>query len=178
MIVVLTAFLLTVLFAFLALSVDTGRVVLTETRDAERRGRGVAGRLAGNSGGRLRRRPGRGLGHDRRQLDRRRQRPATWPPKWPRPTACSSTRTPTSQFGKRIYNPATGDWSVQWGGAPFNVVKVTARRNGPDTSAPDGEFPLAFGWAIGKDSVPLRSFVHRLHRGPRPGAGARLSPRR
>src|SRR5262245_51575057 len=30
-IVVLTAFLLTVLFAFLALSVDTGRVVLTET---------------------------------------------------------------------------------------------------------------------------------------------------
>jgi Flp pilus assembly protein TadG len=31
-IVVLTAFLLTVLFAFLALSVDTGRVVLTETQ--------------------------------------------------------------------------------------------------------------------------------------------------
>ena len=31
-IVVLTSFLLTVLFAFLALSVDTGRVVLTETR--------------------------------------------------------------------------------------------------------------------------------------------------
>src|SRR3972149_2657412 len=31
-VVVLTAFLLTVLFAFLALSVDTGRVVLTETQ--------------------------------------------------------------------------------------------------------------------------------------------------
>src|SRR5262245_25643960 len=31
-IVVLTAFLLTVLFAFVALSVDTGRVVLTETQ--------------------------------------------------------------------------------------------------------------------------------------------------
>src|SRR3954467_10116397 len=31
-IVVLTSFLLTVLFAFVALSVDTGRVVLTETR--------------------------------------------------------------------------------------------------------------------------------------------------
>ncbi len=31
-IVILTSFLLTVLFAFMALSVDTGRVVLTETR--------------------------------------------------------------------------------------------------------------------------------------------------
>src|SRR5262245_65447957 len=31
-IVVLTAFLLTVLFAFLAFSVDTGRIVLTETK--------------------------------------------------------------------------------------------------------------------------------------------------
>ena len=41
------------------------------------------------------------------------------------------------------------------GRAPYNVVKVTARRDSPDTSAPDGEFPLAFGWAIGKDSVPL-----------------------
>jgi hypothetical protein len=36
------------------------------------------------------------------------------------------------------------------------VVKVSVRRNGPDLSAPDGEFPLAFGWAIGKDSVPLQ----------------------
>ena len=52
-------------------------------------------------------------------------------------------------FGKRIYNPADGSWSVQWGGAPYNVVKVTARRNGPDTSAPDGELKLAFGWAVG-----------------------------
>jgi hypothetical protein len=61
------------------------------------------------------------------------------------------------EFGKRIYNPASGDWSVQWGGTPYNVVKVTARRNNPDTSAQDGEFPLAFGWAIGKDSVPLQT---------------------
>ena len=59
------------------------------------------------------------------------------------------------EFGKRIYNPAGGNWTVQWGGTPYNVVKVTARRNGTDMAAPDGEFPLAFGWAIGKDSVPL-----------------------
>ena len=31
-IVVLTSFLLTILFAFLALSVDTGRVVMTQTK--------------------------------------------------------------------------------------------------------------------------------------------------
>jgi hypothetical protein len=59
------------------------------------------------------------------------------------------------EFGKRIYNPANQTWSVQWGGTPYNVVKVTARRNGEDPAAPDGEFPLAFGWAINKDSVPL-----------------------
>ena len=46
---------------------------------------------------------------------------------------------------------------MQWGGTPYNVVKVTARRNGSDPTAPDGEFPLAFGWAIGKDSVPLQT---------------------
>ena len=71
-IVVLTAFLLTVLFAFLALSVDTGRVVLTETEMQNAVRCGFAGRVAGNSGSRLRRRSGRWLGHDRRQLDRRR----------------------------------------------------------------------------------------------------------
>jgi hypothetical protein len=61
------------------------------------------------------------------------------------------------EFGKRVYNPASGEWSVQWGGTPYNVVKATARRNGEDLEAPDGEFPLAFGWAIGKDSVPLET---------------------
>ena len=61
------------------------------------------------------------------------------------------------EFGKRVYDPATGEWPVQWGSAPFNVVKVTARRTGDDTTAPDGEFPLAFGWSIGKDSVPLQT---------------------
>jgi hypothetical protein len=60
------------------------------------------------------------------------------------------------EFGKRIYNPGNGSWSVQWGGAPYNVVRVSARRDGPDTQAPDGEFPLAFGWAVGKESVPLK----------------------
>ncbi len=175
-IVVLTAFLLTVLFAFVALSVDTGRVVLTETADAERRGRGIAGRLARNSGGRLCRRPGR---RARRPSTRTRSR-------------CEAARTDGGRSGRgerRIRRsgqstsnsasgftiPANGDWTVQWGGTPYNVVKVTARRNGPDDlSAPDGEFPLAFGWAIGKDSVPLTDLVDGLHRGPRPGARARL----
>ena len=51
------------------------------------------------------------------------------------------------KFGKRVYNPSTGEWTVQWDRRPYNVVQVTARRSNPDTEAPDGEFPLAFGWA-------------------------------
>ena len=54
------------------------------------------------------------------------------------------------QFGKRIYNPSTGDWTVQWGGAPYNVVKVTARRNGADTSAPGRRIPA--GLRLGRSA--------------------------
>ena len=59
------------------------------------------------------------------------------------------------QFDKRVYT--NGTWSVQWGGTPYNVVQVSARRTGNDVTAPDGKFPLAFGWAVGKSSVPLQT---------------------
>ena len=36
-------------------------------------------------------------------------------------------------------------------------MKVVARRNGSDTTAQDGEFPLAFGWAVGRESVPIQT---------------------
>jgi Flp pilus assembly protein TadG len=151
---VLTAFLLTVLFAFLALSVDTGRVVLTETQmqnaaDAASLAASQEIQAAVHSAG-------QGVGSATIDANS---------------IAVSAAREMAGevaeangvyidpatdvQFGKRIYNPAGGDWSVQWGAAPYNVVKVTASRTGPDTSAPNGEFPLAFGWAIGKDSVPI-----------------------
>jgi len=155
-IVVLTAFLLTVLFAFLALSVDTGRVVLTETQ--MQNAADAASLAASQEIQAAVHAAGQGAGS------------ATIDANSIAVTAARNMAADVAeangvyvdpdqdvQFGKRIYNPVNGDWSVQWGGAPYNVVKVTARRTGEDTSAPDGEFPLAFGWAIGKDSVPLEA---------------------
>jgi Flp pilus assembly protein TadG len=59
------------------------------------------------------------------------------------------------EFGRRTYSYATDTWSIAWNDAPYNVVRVTARRDNPDTSEPDGELPLSFGWAVGRPSVPL-----------------------
>jgi Flp pilus assembly protein TadG len=58
-------------------------------------------------------------------------------------------------FGKRAYDPLTGKWPIQWEQTPYNVVKVTARREQEDLSAPDGRLKLAFGWAVGKPSVEM-----------------------
>lgn len=155
-IAILTAFLLTVMFGFLALSVDTGRVVLTET---EMQNAVDAASLAASQEIQAAvYAAGQGVGTATIDANS---------------IAVEAARTMAADvaeangvyvdpatdvlFGKRIYSPSTGTWSVQWGGTPYNVVKVTARRNGDDVEAPDGEFPLAFGWAIGKDTVPLET---------------------
>jgi Flp pilus assembly protein TadG/Mg-chelatase subunit ChlD len=154
--VILTAFLLTVMFGFLALSVDTGRVVLTQT---EMQNAVDAASLAASQEIQAAvYAAGQGVGSATIDANS---------------IAVAAARTMAAEvaeangvyidpatdvlFGKRIYNPSGGDWSVQWGGTPYNVVKVTARRNGADLDAPDGELPLAFGWSIGKDSVPLQT---------------------
>ncbi|MEX2093098.1 MAG: pilus assembly protein TadG-related protein [Pirellulales bacterium] len=154
-IVVLTAFLLTVLFAFLALSVDTGRVVLTET---EMQNAADAASLAASQEIQAAvYAAGQGVGSatidaNSIAVEAARQMAV----EVAEANGVYIDADVDVEFGKRIYNPSSSDWSVQWGGAPYNVVRVTARRNGPDTSAPDGEFPLAFGWAVGRDSVPLQ----------------------
>lgn len=60
-------------------------------------------------------------------------------------------------FGHRSYNKVSGNWPIQWGSAPYNVVKVTARRENSNLSASDGRLKLAFGWAVNTPSVPLRT---------------------
>ena len=133
-IVVLTAFLLTVLFAFLALSVDTGRVVLTET---EMQNAADAASLAASQEIQAAvHAAGQGVGSatidaNSIAVTAARQMAADVA------TANGVFVDPDVdvEFGKRIYNPGNGDWSVQWGGAPFNVVRVSARRTGPDTGA-------------------------------------------
>ena len=60
-------------------------------------------------------------------------------------------------FGKRNYNEQTGQWDITWGAEPYNVVKVVARRDQPDMSARDSKLPLAFGWAVGTPTMDLRA---------------------
>jgi len=58
-------------------------------------------------------------------------------------------------FGARVFDAATGQWSVQWNEQPYNVVRVNARRDQPDTSLPDGRLKLAFAWVLGVDSAEI-----------------------
>lgn len=60
-------------------------------------------------------------------------------------------------FGKRTYDPGSDKWTIAWGAMPYNVVKVTARRDQPDMSARDSKVPLAFGWAVGKPTMDLKA---------------------
>ena len=61
------------------------------------------------------------------------------------------------EFGKRVWNPGLGEFEILWGNEPPNAVKVTARRNNPDTTAPDGELPLFFSPVGGTTQTSLHS---------------------
>jgi hypothetical protein len=151
---VLTAFLLTAIFAFVALSVDTGRVVLTET---EMQNACDAASLAASQEIQAAvYAAGQGIGSatvDANSIAVQAARDMAV--EVAEANGVFIDPQTDVEFGKRVYNAGEGNWTVQWGGTPFNVVRVTARRNGSDLEAPDGEFPLAFGWAVGKESVPL-----------------------
>lgn len=54
------------------------------------------------------------------------------------------------EFGRKL-----SDGAVSYGTPPYNLVKVTARRTNPDTSAPDGQLKLAFAPVMGFDSTSL-----------------------
>lgn len=155
-IVVLTGFLLVVLFAFMALTVDTGRIVLTET---EMQNAVDAAALAASQ-------EIAAAIHNAGQN-------GTNPNVDPNSIAAEAARLmaanvadangvyvdPDSdvKFGKRRYDPDTGTWPIEWGGTPVNVVQVVARKTNTDSGAPDAQLPLAFGWAVGRDQVPLQA---------------------
>lgn len=155
-IVVLTGFALIAIFAFVALSVDTGRMVLTETEMqnacdaavlaaaqeinaavyAAGQGQGSANIDANSIAiAAARQMAGRVAEENGVYID------------------------PDSdvRFGRRQYNANTDTWPIVWDADPYNVVQVTARKTNPNTDEPDGELPLAFGWAIGRDQVPLQT---------------------
>jgi hypothetical protein len=155
-IVVLTSFLLVVLFAFMALSVDTGRVAMTETQmqnavDAAALAASQEITAAVYAAGQ-----GQGpadIGADSIAVEAARQMAGQ---------VCEANGVyidPDADvtFGKRGYDAGTGQWPIQWGASPYNVVRVVARRTNADPNAPDSQLRLAFGWAIGKSTVPLEA---------------------
>lgn len=153
-IVVLTGFTLVALFAFMALSVDTGRIVLEETRmqnavDAAALAAAQEITAAVYAAGQ---------GQGSASIDSNSIAVAEARIMAQQVAAANGVHiNPDTdvRFGKRGYDEATGTWPIFWDESPFNVVQVAARRTNSDTEAPDGELPLAFGWAVGRDQVPL-----------------------
>ncbi len=155
-IIVLTGFTLIAVFAFVALSVDSGRIVLTETRmqnavDAASLAAAQEITAAVYAAGQ---------GQGSATIDAN-------------SIAVDAAKTMAEQvaaangvfidpavdvhFGKRVYDAATGTWPIEWNATPFNVVQVQARRTESDATAPDGQLPLAFGWAVGRSQVPIQT---------------------
>ncbi|MDA7950079.1 MAG: VWA domain-containing protein [Pirellulaceae bacterium] len=60
-------------------------------------------------------------------------------------------------FGRRRYDVASDSWPIEWGVGPYNVVKVMARRDQNDVELPDGKLELSFGWAVGQGAVALQA---------------------
>lgn len=153
-IVVLTGFLLCVVFAFVSMSIDSGRIVLTQTQmqnavDAAALAASQEITAAIHDAGQ---------GEGSATIDAN-------------SIAVAAARQMAAEvaelngvfvdpdldvfFGKRGYDEASDSWPIQWGESPYNVVRVVARRDNADAEAPDSKFPLAFGWAVGKDNVEL-----------------------
>jgi hypothetical protein len=155
-IVVLTGFALVAIFAFVALSVDTGRMVLTETEMQNACDAAVLAAAQEINAAVY----AAGQGQGSANIDAN-------------SIAIAAARQMAQQvaeangvyidpetdvrFGRRKYDGETDTWPIIWDDDPYNVVQVVARKTNPDLDQPDGELPLAFGWAIGRDQVPLQT---------------------
>ena len=155
-IVVVTGFALIAMFAFLALSVDTGRIVLTETH--MQNGVDAASLAAAQEITAAVYAAGQGQGSanidaNSIAVESARAMAATVA------EANGVYIDPATdvRFGKRTFDSNSGTWPIVWDAAPYNVVQVTARRTGEDAAQPDGQFPLAFGWAVGRSQVPIQT---------------------
>jgi len=59
------------------------------------------------------------------------------------------------QFGRWNMNAATGVSSIAWDVTPSNAVKVQARRTNTNTALPDGQLKTLFAGVFGKKSVSI-----------------------
>ena len=155
-VVVLTAFALVAVFAFVALSVDSGRIVVTET--SMQNAVDAASLAAAQEITAAVYAAGQGTGSA--NIDANSIAVASARLMAQEVAAANGVYIDPEvdvRFGKRKHDAETGTWPIEWDGSPFNVVQVTARRTGLDSSQPDGEFPLAFGWAVGRSQVPIKT---------------------
>ncbi|QDT52840.1 von Willebrand factor type A domain protein [Caulifigura coniformis] len=58
-------------------------------------------------------------------------------------------------FGQRSALDNNGNWQITWNKTPSNVVRVTARRDDPDASKPDGKLKLFFAGVLGDKTASL-----------------------
>ena len=155
-IVVLTGFTLVAMFAFLALSVDTGRVVLTETKmqnAADAASLAAAQEITAAV-------YAAGQGQGSASIDSNSIAVAAaraMAAKVAEANGVYINADTDVRFGKRGFDQATNTWPIQWDATPYNVVQVVVRKTNTDVTQPDGEFPLAFGWAVGREHVPIQA---------------------
>ena len=155
-IVVLTGFALVAVFAFVALSVDTGRIVHAETQ--MQNAVDAASLAAAQEITSAVYAAGQGQGSANIDANSIAVEAAqAMAAQVAEANGVYIDPTNDVRFGKRGFDEASGTWPIQWDVAPFNVVQVVARRTGSDLEQPDGEFPLAFGWAVGRDHVPIQT---------------------
>lgn len=155
-IVVLTAFCLIAVFAFVALSVDAGRMVLTETRmqnavDAASLAAAQEITAAVYAAGQ---------GQGSANIDANSIAVTQAKAMAAQVAAANGVYVNPEvdvRFGKRGYNAGSNSWPIEWGATPYNVVQVIARRTGDNVAASDGQLPLAFGWAVGRSKVPIQT---------------------
>ncbi len=153
-VMILAAFIMIGLFAFAAFSVDTGRIVLSETEmqnavDAAALAAAqeladavfTAGQVYGDAN----------TTDDPDVEEAARQIAAEVASR----NGVYIDPNTGVEFGNRQYASSTDSWSTDWGATPYNVVKVTARRENSEKGQPDSRLNLAFGWAVGKDAVSI-----------------------
>ncbi|MCH2113857.1 MAG: VWA domain-containing protein [Pirellulales bacterium] len=153
---VLTGFTLAALFAFLTLSVDTGRIVHTETK--MQNAADAASLAAAQEIIAVVYAAGQGQGSANINANSIAVEAARLMAE--QVAAANSVYIDPDtdvRFGKRVFDPNTGTWPIAWEATPYNVVQVTTRRTDVDGTQPDGQFPLAFGWVIGRSQVPIQT---------------------
>jgi hypothetical protein len=152
-VIAMSALLLIAMFTFMAIGVDTGRIVATQTQmqnACDAAALAASGELTGTfraSGGS----GGIEVDAEADAVERARQVAAQVAAE----NGVYVDPQEDIRFGHRTFNASNGGWPITWDEAPYNVVQVIARRTDDDTSAQDGRLPLAFGWAVGQPSASL-----------------------